>query len=160
MMQLQIGNPQVFRAPIDLPPTRDVDHAIELVLGAQPVHQHLYQYLYAQKIEIEMLVKDLLQAGIIQFSNSPFASPALLVQKDSSWQFCVDYRALNKITVPHRFPIPVVDKILDELHGMTIFSKLDLKLGYYQIRMMPENVPRTVFRTYKGHYGFLVMSLQ
>jgi hypothetical protein len=150
---------QVFAEPDGLPPPRQFDHAIPLVAGAKPVNLRPYRYSPAQKDEIEKQIAEMLRQGIIQPSCSPFASPVLLVQKkDLTWRFCIDYRQLNFITVKNRFPMPIIAELIDELAGAKLFTSLDLRAGYHQIRMRPEDEAKTAFKSHHGHYEFKVMS--
>ena len=142
----------MFEPNKQLPPPHDHDHVIELEPGARAVNMLPYCFPQFQKDEIEKLVKEMLFAGIIQPSNSAFPNPMLLVKKDGSWRFCVDYRALNLATIPDKYSIPIFDELLGELFGATIFEKIDLKSGYHQIRVRAADVHKTPFCTHEGHY--------
>jgi hypothetical protein len=148
----------IFQEPHTLPPQRSHDHAIPLVPDAIPFNSRPYHYSPQHKTEIEKQVKELLEHGLITHSHSPFASPVLLVKKkDGSWRFCIDYRKLNAITIKNKFPMPIIEEILDELQGSKIFTKLDMRSGYHQVRMLPADEPKTAFKTHQGHYQFKVM---
>lgn len=148
----------VFAEPNTLPPHRVYDHAIPVDPTAPPVNARPYRYSPQQKDEIERQVREMLAAGTITPSMSPYASPVLLVKKkDGSWRFCVDYRRLNTVTIKNKFPLPIVDELLDELVGTKFFSKLDLRAGYHQIRMLETDEPKTASKTHHGHFQFRVM---
>jgi hypothetical protein len=121
---------KVFESSTALPPKRNIDHTIPLILNYRPVNLRPYKYSYFQKLELEKNMAELLDSAVIRPSTSPFSSPALLVKKkDESWRLCIDYKQLNAQTIKNKYPIPIIDDLLDELHGARVFSKIDLRSG-------------------------------
>ena len=144
--------------PPGLPPSRDVDHKIELLANSQPLSRPTFRMSDRELTELKSQLAELTKCGFIQPSKSPFGAPILFVKKkDGTMRMCVDYRALNEITIKNSYPLPRVDELFDRLQGSKYFSKIDLRSGYHQIRIVPEDVPKTAFRTRYGHFEFLVL---
>lgn len=158
VQQLLADFHDLFRPPNSLPPSRHCDHEIPLIDGAQPVFVRPYRYPPKLKDEIEHQVQEMLTQGVIQHSSSSFTSPMLLVKKDGSYRFCVDFRQLNAITQKSKYPVPVFDQLMDELAGARWFSTLDLRVGFDQILLKEGEEYKTAFQTHVGQYEFWVMA--
>ncbi|GKA20178.1 putative reverse transcriptase domain-containing protein [Tanacetum coccineum] len=144
--------PEVF--PEDLPgipPTRQVEFRIDLVPGATPVARAPYRLAPSEMKELAEQLQELTDKGFIRPSSSPWGAPVLFVKKkDGSFRMCIDYRELNKLTVKNRYPLPRIDDLFDQLQGSSIYSKIDLRSGYHQLRVREEDIPKTTFRTRYG----------
>uniref|UniRef100_A0A2N9GFR5 CCHC-type domain-containing protein n=1 Tax=Fagus sylvatica TaxID=28930 RepID=A0A2N9GFR5_FAGSY len=141
-----------------LPPEREVEFTIDLVPGTGPISKAPYRMAPAELKELKEQLQDLLDKGFIRPSASPWGAPVLFVKKkDGSMRLCIDYRELNKVTIRNKYPLPRIDDLFDQLRGSEVFSKIDLRSGYHQLRVKEEDIPKTAFRTRYGHYEFLVM---
>ena len=144
--------------PPGIPPNRGVEHHIDLTPGARPKAKPPYRLSQLEEEECIRQIQLYLKMGHIRPSKSPFGAPVLFVRKkNGQLRLCIDYRALNDDTIRDRFPLPRIDDMLDQLHGATVFSKLDLSQGYHQVRVAPEDVHKTAFTTKQGHFEFQVM---
>jgi hypothetical protein len=141
-----------------MPVDRELEFVIELEPGVRPISKTPYRMAPAELKELKIQLQDLLSKRFIQPSVSPWGAPVLFVKKkDGSLRLCVDYRDLNRVTVRNKYPIPRMDDLFDQLHGAEVFSKIDLRSGYHQLKIREDDVPKTAFRTRYGHYEFLVM---
>ncbi|GKB60890.1 putative reverse transcriptase domain-containing protein [Tanacetum coccineum] len=151
--------PEVFPEELKgLPPPRQVDFRIDLVPGAAPVAHAPYRLTPSEMKELSVQLQELLEKGFIRPSSSPWGAPVLFVKKkDGSFRMCIDYRELNKLTVKNRYPLPRIDDLFDQLQGSSVYSKMDLRSGYHQLRIKEEDILVTAFRTRYGHFEFQVM---
>jgi hypothetical protein len=152
--------PNVFPEDLPgLPPKRDVEFVIELKLGTTPISRRSYRMPPNELAELKTQLQDLLEKGFIRPSSSPWGCPAIFVKKkDQTLRMCVDYRPLDEVTIKNKYPLPRIDILFDQLTGARVFSKIDLKSGYHQIRIRPEDIPKTAFTTRYGLFEYLVMS--
>ncbi|GJQ91826.1 putative nucleotidyltransferase, ribonuclease H [Tanacetum coccineum] len=141
-----------------LPLVGQVEFQIDLILGAAPVARAPYKLAPSEMQELSDQLQELADRGFIRPSTSPWGAPVLFVKKkDGSFRMCIDYRELNKLTVKNRYPLPRIDDLFDQLQGSSVYSKIDLRSGYHQLRVRDEDIPKTAFRTRYGHYEFQVM---
>ena len=141
-----------------VPPEKEVDLSIEVVQGTTPISRTPYRMAPTELKELKTQLQKLLDKGFIRPSVSPWGAPVLFVKKkDGTLRMCINYRQINKVTVKNKYPLPRIEDLFDQLRGASVFSKIDLRSGYYQLRVKEVDVPKIVFRTRYGHYEFLVM---
>ena len=140
-----------------IPPDREIDFQIELAPRTEPICKAPYRMSHSKLKELKVQMEEL-SKGFIRPSTSPWGASVLFVKKnDGSLRLCIDYRELNKVTIRNQYPLPRIDDLFDQLQGARVFSKIDLRSGYHQLKIRSEDVPKTAFRTRYGHYEFLVM---
>ncbi|WMV50347.1 hypothetical protein MTR67_043732 [Solanum verrucosum] len=144
---------------LSMPPDRYIDFCIDLEFGTRPIYIPPYRMAPTELREPKAQIQELLDKGFILPCASPWGAPILFVKKnDGSMRMCIDYRQLNRFTIRNKYPLPRIDDLFDQLQGATVFSKIDLRSGYHQLKIRPEDVPKTTFRTRYEHYEILVMS--
>ncbi|EOX94089.1 Uncharacterized protein TCM_003206 [Theobroma cacao] len=151
--------PNVFPNDLPgLPPNRELEFPIDLLPGTAPISIPPYRMAPAELKELKVQLQELVDKGFTRPSISPWGAPILFVKKkDGTLRLCIDYRQLNRMTIKNKYPLPRIDDLFDQLQGATVFSKVDLRSGYHQLRIKEQDVPKTAFRTRYGHYEFLVM---
>ncbi|GJX97707.1 putative reverse transcriptase domain-containing protein [Tanacetum coccineum] len=151
--------PEVFLDELPgLPPPRQVEFRIDLVPGAAPIARAPYRMASSEMKELSAQLQELLEKGFIRPSSSPWGAPVLFVKKkDGSFRMCIDYRKLNKLTIKNRYPFPRIDDLFNQLQGSSVYSKIDLRSRYHQLRIKEEDILITAFRTQYGHFEFQVM---
>ena len=141
-----------------LPPQRVVDFGIELHPSTSPIYMTLHRMALVKLQELRVWLKELLDKGFIRPSTSPWDAPVLFAKKkDKTLRLSINYRQLNRVTIKNRYPLPKIDDLFDQLRGAQVYSKIDLRTGYHQLRVRDTDIPKTAFRTRYGHFEFTVM---
>jgi hypothetical protein len=152
--------PDVFLEDLPgMPPERKVEFAIELVPGTAPISKRAYRVSRPKLVELKKQIDELSEKAYIRPSTSPWVAPVPFVEKkDGTRRMCIDYQALNEVTIKNKYPLPRIEDLFDQLRGASMFSKIDLRSGYHQLRIRPSDIPKTAFITKYGLYEFTVMS--
>ena len=141
-----------------LPPQRVVDYGIELHLGTSPISMTPHKMAPVELQELRVQLQELLDKGFIRPNTSPGGhSSSICEEEDKTLRLCIDYRQLNRVTIKNRYPLPRIDDLFDQLRGMQVYSKIDLRTGYHQLRVRETDIPKTAFRKRYGHFEFTVM---
>ena len=142
----------------ELSPEREVEFGINLVPDSHPISRAPYRMAPVEPGELKKQLEELIEKGFVRPNISPWGAPVLFVKKkDDSMRLCVDYRELNKVTIKNKYTLPRIEDLFDQLHGAAVFSKIDLRTGYHQLRIKRDDIPKTAFRTRYEHYEFTVM---
>jgi hypothetical protein len=142
-----------------MPPDRDIEFSIELIPGTAPISKRPYRMDVKDLAELKKQIEELLSKGFICPSSSPWGAPTLFVdKKDGSRRLCIDYRSLNEVTIKNKYPLPRIEDLFDQMRGAKVFSKIDLRSGYHQLKIRVEDIPKTAFTSKYGLYEFTVMS--
>jgi hypothetical protein len=142
-----------------MPPDRDIEFVIELKPGTSPIYKTPYRMATPELAELKEHIKELLEKGFIRLISSPWGAPVIFVpEKDGTQRLCMDYHALNEVTIKNKYPLPRIDDLFDQLHGACVFSKIDLRLGYHQLKIQECDILMTAFILRYGLYEYTVVS--
>ena len=145
---------------LGLPPQRVVDFGIELHPGTSPISMTPHRMAPIELQELIVQLKELLDKGFIRPSTSPWGAPVLFAKKkDKTFRLCIDYRQLNRVTIKNRYPVPRIDDLFEQLRGTRVYSKIDLRTGYHQLRVGDTDIPKAAFKTCYGHFEFTMMPI-
>jgi hypothetical protein len=152
--------PDVFLEELPgMPPDRDIEFLIELLPGTPPISKRPYRMSVNELVELKKQIAELQAKGFIRPSSSPWGAPIPFVEKkDGTQRMCVDYRSVNEVTIKNKYPLPRIEDLFDQMKGASVFSKIDLRLGYHQLKIQESDIPKTAFRTRYGLYEYTVLS--